>query len=325
MPEVSVIVPVYNVEPYVARCARSLFGQTLGDMEFIFVDDFSSDRSIEIIRLVLDEFPSRKSQARFFRMPENSGQAIVRMKGMELATGDFVIHCDADDCVVADAYETMYRKAVSEGLDIVTCDFNIGDDDSSWKHLSLGSLPGKELSDILAGRIMGSLCNRLVRRSLLDGLIPPVGNMAEDTVLAVQIICKARTMAHISKPLYYYCRRPDSISNSTGMNSALRRWESLSANVGLIVEILERDYGFEDRSSDIVYAKYRSRNYLLPYIDKPDIYRKWRSTFPEVDGQILTTKGIPWSVKFWFVLIHLKIYHPWKAVTNRLFRRSDRA
>lgn len=319
MPAVSVIVPVYNVEPYVARCARAMFGQTLGDMEFVFVDDCSTDRSMEIIRLVLEEFPSRKDQVRFFRMPENSGQARVRMKGMELATGDYVIHCDADDCVATDAYETMYQEAVSGGHDIVTCDFNIGDD-SSWIHLPQGSLPGKELSDIMAGRVMGSLCNRLVRRSLLEGLVPPVGNMAEDMVLTVQIICKASSIAHISKPLYYYYRRSDSISNSAGMEAALRRWESISANVGLIVDILERDYGFEDKSADIVYAKYRSRHYLLPYIGSPDIYRKWRGTFPEVDGQLLGTKGIPSGVKFWFVLIHLRLYAPWKALTNRLFR-----
>ena len=75
MPAVSVIVPVYKVEPYIARCARSLFGQTLKDIEYIFIDDCTPDRSIEVLREVLEEYPERKEQVRIFRMPENGGQA----------------------------------------------------------------------------------------------------------------------------------------------------------------------------------------------------------------------------------------------------------
>ena len=56
MPAVGVIIPVYKVEPYAARCARSFFGQTLEDIEYIFVDDCSPDRSIEIIKEVLAEY-----------------------------------------------------------------------------------------------------------------------------------------------------------------------------------------------------------------------------------------------------------------------------
>lgn len=56
----SVIVPIYKVEDYIERCARSLFGQTLREMEFVFVDDCSPDKSIEIVEAVLDEFPARR-------------------------------------------------------------------------------------------------------------------------------------------------------------------------------------------------------------------------------------------------------------------------
>ena len=108
MPAVSVIVPVYNVEPYIARCVRSLFGQTLQDMEFIFVDDCTPDKSMEIMWQILkDEFPERLSQVKFYRMPQNSGVAKVRMKGIFMASGDYVIHCDSDDMVDPDAYRTI--------------------------------------------------------------------------------------------------------------------------------------------------------------------------------------------------------------------------
>ena len=82
MPKVSVIVPVYGVEKYIERCARSLFEQTLDDMEFIFVDDCTPDRSIEKLKSIIEEYQLRFAEmnyeVRTERMPTNSGQAAVR-------------------------------------------------------------------------------------------------------------------------------------------------------------------------------------------------------------------------------------------------------
>ena len=82
MPKVSVLVPVYGVEKYIERCARSLFEQTLDDIEFIFVDDCTPDRSIEILESVIEKyrlrFAEKKYDVRIERMPTNSGQAAVR-------------------------------------------------------------------------------------------------------------------------------------------------------------------------------------------------------------------------------------------------------
>ena len=64
MPKVSVIVPVFGVEKYIERCARSLFEQTLDDIEYLFIDDCSLDRSIEILQQVLEEYPQRKLQVK---------------------------------------------------------------------------------------------------------------------------------------------------------------------------------------------------------------------------------------------------------------------
>ena len=82
MPKVSVLVPVYGVEKYIERCARSLFEQTLDDMEFIFVDDCTPDRSVEILKSIIEEyrlrFAEKKYAVRFVKMPTNSGLAAVR-------------------------------------------------------------------------------------------------------------------------------------------------------------------------------------------------------------------------------------------------------
>ena len=99
MPKVSVIIPVYGVEKYIEKCARSLFEQTLDDIEYLFVDDCTPDKSVDILKHILEEYPHRKSQVVIHRMEQNSGQAVVREWGVKNAKGDFIIHCDSDDWV----------------------------------------------------------------------------------------------------------------------------------------------------------------------------------------------------------------------------------
>ena len=316
MPAVSVIISVYNVEPYMARCARSLFGQTLRDMEFIFIDDCSPDHSIDVMQEVLKEYPERKEQVRVYRMPQNSGQALVRMKGLELSTGDYLAHCDADDWVEADAYEKAYGKALLGGFDIVTFNFRKGSD-GTWINCSSGSLPGKELSDIMTGAVMGSLWCRLFKRCLARGLALPAGNMAEDMALSIQMTAKAGNIGHLDEVLYSYFVRPGSISHAAGMEAALARQESIYANTRVCVEFL-RSFAGQYSEADMLFFKYRSRHYLEPYVHHKAVYRKWRNTFPEVDGELLGTRGISLETKFWYILIRLHLYHPWKVLSGKL-------
>lgn len=119
-PKVSVIIPIYNVEKYIDRCARSLFEQTLEDIEYIFIDDCTPDKSVDILESVLKEYPHRIPQTQIIRLPKNIGAANVRKKGILLATGEYVIQCDSDDWVEKDMYELMYNKALSEDLDMIS-------------------------------------------------------------------------------------------------------------------------------------------------------------------------------------------------------------
>lgn len=80
-PKVSIIVPIYRVEEYIERCAESLFAQTFDDIEYIFVDDCSPDKSVEILQRTLEKYPHRKRLTRIERLSPNSGQAAVDDKG----------------------------------------------------------------------------------------------------------------------------------------------------------------------------------------------------------------------------------------------------
>ena len=90
---VSVCIPVYGVEKYIERCARSLFEQTMTDgIEFIFVNDCTKDNSIEILEKVLEEYPHRKEQVKIIHHEKNRGLVAARNTGLEHATGDYIIH-----------------------------------------------------------------------------------------------------------------------------------------------------------------------------------------------------------------------------------------
>lgn len=91
MPKVSIIILVYNIEKYIEKCARSLFQQTLDDLEYIFVNDCTPDNSINVIQDVLKDYPSRKNQVKIVNLEINSGQAAARKRGVLEATGEFVI------------------------------------------------------------------------------------------------------------------------------------------------------------------------------------------------------------------------------------------
>ena len=82
-PKVSIIVPIYRVEEYIERCAESLFAQTFDDIEYIFVDDCSPDKSVEILQRTLEKYPHRKRLTRIERLSSNSGLPAVRAPGGE--------------------------------------------------------------------------------------------------------------------------------------------------------------------------------------------------------------------------------------------------
>lgn len=322
MPAVSVIVPVYNVEPFVARCARSLFAQSLADLEFIFIDDCTPDRSMEVIREVLErEFPAREPQVRFFKMPENSGQAKVRMQGLALATGEYVIHCDSDDELTSpDAYRLLYEKAVSGQLDIVTCNY-LKEEPSGRRVLVKEECQG--VSDLLLDKVQGSLVCRLIRRALLqEGILAPQGNMGEDLVLALQATLRARSSGHIDEPFYLYRYRPSSISKSPGQEAAVRRHQALVSNIRMLVDLLVGLYGYTGEEPEVVCFKYYARHCIEPYVGDRACYSLWRETFPEVDAKVLANPYLSLEKKGWFVLIHLHLYDLVKRVTRRLGKRK---
>ena len=301
MPKVSVIVPVYGVEPYIADSAAALLGQRFEDAEFIFIDDCTPDRSMEVLEAVLADFPQRAGAVVRYRMPVNSGQAAVRLKGLELATGDYVIFCDSDDRPHPDALRLLYERAAAEDLDMVSCDFRRGSDEEGWETVRQHYTPGKELSSLLLGTGRWSLCIRLVRRQLYTGLMAPAGDMGEDMVLCLQAVARARRCAHIPLVLYDYCRRPGSISERADRESCIARWRSVKANTDRMLDFLYASARYRPDDPEIIAFKYHVRRYLEPLLGEREGRRLWKNTYPEIDRRLLFTRGIPLKRKLLYL------------------------
>lgn len=290
MPKVSVIIPVYGVEEYIERCSRSLFEQTLDDIEFLFIDDCSPDKSIDIINSVIHDFPNRKPQVHIHRMEQNSGQAAVRKWGMQNATGDFVIHCDSDDWVDRELYRAMYEKALEGDADVVICDYKVSNGTNVIKHVKgcVSTDCQITIQRQLLQRDSWSLCNKLFRRTACyKELIYPNENMGEDMVLCMQMMFKCRRMAYVEGLYYYYYCNESSISNLKSIQIHVRNYERLKANTDLLINIL-KDKKVEHKKWIVNGLQYNATITLLNLIHRDQQFRDmWMNTYPSANWRYL--------------------------------------
>ena len=309
MPKVSVIVPIYKVEPYIERCAKSLFEQTLDDIEYIFVDDCTPDHSIEILKEVLNEYPKRKQQITIERMSANSGQAAVRKRGIELATGEYIIHCDSDDFVHKEMYQIMYEKAKAEKADIVFCDLFEGND-SNWV-LRKGKITKESdiIDDILLFQL-SSVWNKLIRSSIAKdkSIVYPIENTCEDLALIVQYSLLSHTIGYIQEPFYYYYRRPTSILGNRSAEAMVDKNRQMVANFNIALDAIARHDATEKYQDAILHEKLWIKNQLLPAMTKFDCYKQWKGTYPEINSKVLSSRMFTWREKANFVITYLGLY-----------------
>ena len=218
MCKVSVIIPVYGVEKYIERCARSLFEQTLDDMEFIFVDDCTPDCSISALKKVLNEYPRRKGHVKIIHHDKNQGLPQARQTGLKISSGEYIAHCDSDDWVDVTMYEKMYNKAVEDQADMVVCGYQEVNDDGILKERCHQFLSKEEyIANMLTSKEVWSIWDKLCKRDLYKGIIYPIHSMGEDILLTFQLVLKANLISNIKSNLYRYYFNPKSITKTASV------------------------------------------------------------------------------------------------------------
>ncbi|MCQ2076874.1 MAG: glycosyltransferase [Bacteroidaceae bacterium] len=313
MIKLTIIIPVYKVEKYIEKCARSLFEQTLSDIEYIFVDDCSPDRSVEIIRGLIEiyrlRFAEERKVVRIESMPTNSGQAAVRRHGMLLASGEYVIHCDGDDWVDTDLYEKMYNKAKEDGADVVMCDFVY---EYSKKQVirKLREIheTGKQIVQSQWQTPMHfSLCNKMVKKSLHEiSMVYPIEgvDMWEDNCVMYRLLYYVGKVSQIRNSYYHYNKNNQiSLSASYG-NKAINQMIKCSE---IVSDFYHNKIDANDYKETVLFLKYYAKLSLIT--DSYEKLRTYNRIFPESNCMI---KYIPYStfstkgkIRFWFVKHHL--------------------
>ena len=303
MPKVSVIIPVYGVEKYIERCARSLFEQTLDCIEYIFVDDCSPDKSIEILERVADEYRSRlveeQKLVRIERMSKNSGLPAVRKYGIQFCTAEYIIHCDSDDWIEMDMYRIMYEEAKRNDADIVMCGYKATDGVKVFKECyHQQTNKAKLLSSLLILHESWSVWNKMCKRSLYDSdIVYPTLAMGEDMVLTTQMVLNAQRIAVVNKALYNYFYNPNSITKVQSECSRYKHWKDSAENAKTVISIFKKK-GLEHKYvNELVYLKFLQKVLAGDLARKKKYSKEWLEMFQEINWKTFSNPFIPNSRK----------------------------
>lgn len=222
-PCVSVIVPVYNSESTLKECIGNLVGQTLENIEIIFVDDCSSDDSPVILKRCLESYPDK---VRVITLSENRGPGGARNEGIKAAAGQYIGFADSDDIVDITMYEKMYRHAVTNGYDIVDAGYFKEETDENILYTAdecTGTLNDKKRSELIFGG-GGYLWSRIFRSGLIkdnqnaeysDGKIFRENCILEDMDFMLYQFASAGSVGSLKEVLYMYRHCKNSISKNT--------------------------------------------------------------------------------------------------------------
>lgn len=308
MPKVSVVIPVYNVEQHIERCLHSLFCQTLEDIEFIFVNDCTTDASVSKIMEVMESYPSRKRQIQILKHDTNRGVAAARITGIMAATGDYIIHCDPDDYVECNMYELLYDKAIKTDADIVACYYwqETGEEKMIVKR-PYYTIPQKCLKYMYKEKHdCGFLWDKLIQRSLIveHHIVPFEGiDYSEDLNCIVRALFYARSLAVVKKPLYHYCRYNYPVSMSQLKVLGRMHIQSIEQICCFLKEVGANGFS--------VYCNYLKFYVKMKYKDLLDLdERDWFYFYRESHADVLhyTEDSLKSRFILWLALKNYKSY-----------------
>lgn len=217
--KISICVPVYGVETYIARCAKSLFEQTYQDIEYVFINDCTKDRSIEVLQSVIEQYPTRATQVKIVNHQINKGLAGARNTGVNAADGEFILWVDSDDSIDSTLIEKLVEKQQQNNADIVCYDTKVLFKNYIDYYRNGDYIDGKDLANqMLLGRAPHQLCGHLIRKSLYldNGICAVEGvNQGEDYQVMPRLAYFAQSVDTLHEVLYYYDRTTEnSYSNN---------------------------------------------------------------------------------------------------------------
>lgn len=315
--DVSVIIPVHNILPYVNSCIRIALDQDFENVEFIFIDDYSTDDGFnELVSMIKLEYAHRK--VIFIRNEKNLGVSTTRNIGLRNASGQYVYFSDADDMLNKNIISKLYSRAQQSDADIVWCDFyNVYGEEEVYVDQQVDLIRTSCLKALLEGKLTGALWNKLIRRTLFteNNVCFPDGlNMSEDLRVSVELFYYAKKTDYIQEALYRYIKsRISSITNSHVNKSNFINNDRVENVKGIARFIDEKNIRGVDKELNIL--KLMAKKSLLLTAESLSAFKKWKDIFPEANSTMkesdfplhyrLLAKAISkqwwWVVKIWII------------------------
>lgn len=319
--KVSVISPFYKVAPFIERCAESLLGQTLEDVEFIFVDDASPDESRSILERVIAKYPERNT--RIITQEVNKGLPAARNTGLEAATGEFIYHCDSDDWVETTMLEKMYSAARTNQADYIYCDFWMQFEKSARYMVTPDyALPEQMIKEgFMAGAMKYNVWNKLVKRNLYEDnciLFPAGHGMGEDMTM-ILLATHATKVARVPEALYHYVKLN---ANAFSNTFSERHLIDIRFNTDRTFKGLE-NWDVPDKE---LYINLFKLNIKLPFLFSGDKkqYILWKEWFPEANDYVQKNRHLPFRTRLvqWFAAKRLfPLVSLYEFLINKVYYR----
>lgn len=222
MPKVSLILPIYNVEPYIADCLESLVNQTLKDIEIICINDASPDNSWRIV----NEYAAKDKRFVLINLPENHGQGNARNQGLDIARGEYIMFVDSDDWLELNACELAYNQIKQNNNDFVYFGIylyyektgKITQESNRLRSFAEYGEKTFSLKDMEKPNLRyGESCYKIYKKSFLrkNNIRFLEQRFCEDIPFYIQCVVSAKNVSVINKPLYYYRLRSNSSISQT--------------------------------------------------------------------------------------------------------------
>ena len=214
--DISVIIPVYNVEQYLKRCIDSVLHQENISFEIILVDDGSTDSSGKIC----DEYAAKYPEIKCFHTP-NAGPSTAKNVGYDIATGNYIAFIDSDDEIKPDMFNQMLQSGYQHNADIVCCNYIQVDEKGNYSHTKHTGLEYVLTQDealkaiLIKDKIYSQCWTKIYKRTTMqeNGVRNTEGlKTEEDFIYNIQAFACSKTVCIVDKPLYIYTHREKSLS-----------------------------------------------------------------------------------------------------------------
>ena len=227
MPQISVIVPVYKVEPYLRRCVDSILAQTFVDFELILVDDGSPDNC----GAMCDEYAQKDSRVRVIHQ-ENGGLSAARNAGIDWvfahSDSQWLTFVDSDDWVHPEYLERLYHAVLEHNVKVSICGYEETDGEIHWTNADAAQARLWPVEQFYVERNVNAtvaVC-KLYHKECFADIRYPVGKIHEDEYVTYRILFAHAQVAVIDTPMYAYFENPEGITKSEW---TMKRLDSLQA------------------------------------------------------------------------------------------------